>query len=587
MTDRSSNGLDINRPLNRIGRQAAEIIDADTDWAALGADLDVSHYRRDDPYPEWHAETTDFDPMFLATLWAKTEDGSIYGLTERLKNNPEIAEAFGFDTDEIPCGDTFNNTWNDRFEELQDDIETTAQMIGEIAHERGCAIGTVGLNPEETGGTSKRTEQRLLRKKTKEVLDEMSDVIFPALNLPRPDGAIYDEEDLLELLTVMGIKGKAAHGGADINSDRLASIRDIDLYDPFYKDGLTGETLLNAIHELSVKQITYMVNRAAGRIINRVKHHAKFPEPVFMAIDMTYVAYHGEREEMEWVTGAPDHKEYSWCHKFATATLVGDGIHLVVGMVPVGNPETVNRDAYPGNEEKSYICGDVVRKLLSITSDHITPRCVYADREFAAADVIAAFENHNLKYLMPAPRNDRSKRWLRRNVDMERGIVAVQHEWGLYGPVKHGSSNERVETTIIGVPGDLSDDQYGYGTTPDEDEETIPEEKQTAVPFYTNLNVSDELGIDRRQTMRQIKKYNRRGGIETSYKKIKEFASYTTSKAFEVRNFHFGFAVLLYNAWLMVDFLVQIGLDFEFRPKPRITAQRFLEYINRKLVGLI
>ncbi len=578
--------LDLERPLNNVGRQAADSIESDTDWAELGSKLDVSLYHRDDPYPEWHAETTDFDPMFKAVLWAETEDESMYGLSDRLENNPEIGEAFGFEPEEIPCGDTFNNTWNDRFEELQDEIGTTAGMIGEIAHERGCPIGTVGLTPEETGGTSKRTEQRLLRKKTKEVLDEMWEVVFPALNLPRPEKAIYEEEDLLELLTVMGIKGEAANNGASINSDRLAAIKDIDPEnDPFYKDGMTGETLLSAIHQLTVHEITRMVNQATKRMLKRIEPYAEFPDPVFMAIDMTYVAYCGEREGLKWVTGAPDTKEYRWCHKFATATLVGDGIHTVVAMLPVGNPEFADNEAYPGSEEKSYICGDVVRKLLDKVPNSINPRCVYADREFATADVMTAFETHNMRYLMPAPRNDRSKRWLRRNVDMEQGILAVKDNWTVTGPVKGGVTNEQVTTTIIGIPGDLSDDQYGFGSTTDDDEE-IDNEDKAPVPFYTNLDVSDELGVDRRQTKRQVLKYNQRGGIETSYKKIKEFASYTTSRAFEIRNFHFGFAVLLYNAWLIVDFLVQVGLNNEFRSKPRITASRFLGFLNRKGLGL-
>jgi IS4 transposase len=87
--------------------------------------------------------------------------------------------------------------------------------------------------------------------------------------------------------------------------------------------------------------------------------------------------------------------------------------------------------------------------------------------------------------------------------------------------------------------------------------------------------------------MRRIKEYNKRGGIETAYKKIKEFSAWTTSKGFGIRNFHFGFAVLLYNAWLMVDFLVQSGLDTEYRSKPRITAERFRAYLKRRLDRLI
>ncbi len=585
----SVDDLDLERPLNHISKQADEIIETGTEWANLGEQLDVSFYRREDPYPDWHAETNEFDPMFLATLWAKTENESITGLSNRLKENPEIAEAFGFNTTEIPHGDTFARAWRNRFEDLQTTITVTAKTIDEIATERGSPIGGhTGLNVEETSGISKRTEQRLLRKKTQEVLDEMATVIFPALDIPRPENAIYDKEDFLELMTVMGIKGEAANNGADINGDRLAEQKDIHpTDDPFYEDGMRGETLLNAIHELTVEEVTDMVNRGAARALTRIKPHAEFPEPVFLAIDITYVAYHGKRDELKWVSGAPDHKECERCHKFATVTLVGDGIHMTVAMLPIGNPERVDNDAYPGEEQQSFVHGDVVRKLLDIASDHVTPRCVYADRAFASADTISAFEDKNLKYLMPAPRNKRTKPWLERNVDMERGILAVKRGWAVRGKVKHKRSNERVETNLIGLPGDPDDEQYGYGEVPDEDEDLVPEEDQTAVPFYTNLYVSDETALDRRQTKRRVEQYNRRGGIETSYKKIKEFAAYTTSKEFTIRNFHFGFAVLLYNAWLMVDFLVQVGLNNEFRPKPMITAQRFISYIERQLTRLI
>ncbi|ADJ13755.1 hypothetical protein [Halalkalicoccus jeotgali] len=105
--------------------------------------------------------------------------------------------------------------------------------------------------------------------------------------------------------------------------------------------------------------------------------------------------------------------------------------------------------------------------------------------------------------------------------------------------------------------------------------------------FITNLEVDDEIGLDRRITEQKITQYTARGGIETSYKKIKDFAAWTTSKAFEVRLFHFGMAVLLYNMWLLVDFLVQATVYDEFRPKPRLTAKRFLDFVDQRLRTLL
>jgi hypothetical protein len=255
-------------------------------------------------------------------------------------------------------------------------------------------------------------------------------------------------------------------------------------------------------------------------------------------------------------------------------------------VLPIGNPVYTDNHAYPGSEEKSYVAGDVVRELLGIAMKRITPRCVYADRGFASADTIVAFEERDVTYMMPAPRNDRTKRWLERNVDVEKGLVATEDDWVVTGPVKHGVSNEQVKTTLVGLPGDPDDEQYGFGTA-DEDDDGDDDDDLEAVPFYTNSEVDDELAVDRRQTRKKVEQYNRRGGIETSYKKIKEFAAWTTSREFEVRLWHFGFAVLLYNSWLMVDFLVQASLNVEVRSKPRVTAQRFLNFLNRKLIRLI
>jgi len=82
---------------------------------------------------------------------------------------------------------------------------------------------------------------------------------------------------------------------------------------------------------------------------------------------------------------------------------------------------------------------------------------VYADREFATGDTIVAFEEHNLKYLIPVSPNERTKMWVKRNVDMERGIIRVKQEWVIHSPVRGDASNEKVTTTLIVVPGELSE----------------------------------------------------------------------------------------------------------------------------------
>ncbi len=106
--------------------------------------------------------------------------------------------------------------------------------------------------------------------------------------------------------------------------------------------------------------------------------------------------------------------------------------------------------------------------------------------------------------------------------------------------------------------------------------------------FLTNLVVHGEIGLDRRQTCKKIKRCTRRGGIENAYSSVKKFEPWTTSKNFSVRLFHFGFTVLMYDMWLLVSFLVQTSVDIvEFRTKPRGRDSWFRGFLNRRLIELL
>lgn len=131
----------------------------------------------------------------------------------------------------------------------------------------------------------------------------------------------------------------------------------------------------------------------------------------------------------------------------------------------------------------------------------------------------------------------------------------------------------KVYTNVVVLPPDEDDDVH---------EEGSPQ------PFLTNLNVSDEISLDRRWARSQMEQYQDRGAIENSYSSIKEAAAWTTSKEFEVRWFHFAFGCVVYNMWLLVDFITQdrIGV-IEIREKPRITLPRFLDWLDKGLVKLI
>jgi len=484
------------------------------------------------------------------------------------------------DPDGLPSESTFRPCrLEGRFSELDTEIRVATREIRQLAAECGAPIGAnLSVRQGSTGKpSSKRTVNRLLRGKSKEVLDELETVAFPAINLPRPNDPIYDSNELLTLESVAALNDEAANGSGETLDDMLNPNPSID--DPFYEDSPSGETLVESIKQMPVDEITEKVNYALEKTYTRAKpalNRLNQSYNVLLAIDITYVAYWGETEGLQWLQGAPDDKEYRWCHKFATAIIVGENTHFTVGVQPLGSADYADNDAYPGDTEQSYHCGDVVRRLVNRANKYVDIYTVYGDREFHAADTINALEEEELYYVIPAVKRARLKRKVERFDAIKRGFedddrdvpMYVKEDYAIYGKVKGQLGNSRVTTNLVIRP-----------SSNDTDAVSSPQ------PFLTNLPVSDELRIDRRETARKIDRYSNRATIENSYSSIGRCAAWTTSKAFEVRWFHFAFACVIYNMWLLVDFLTQerVGV-IETSIQPRITLPRFLAMLDRELV---
>jgi len=553
-----------------LTEQAAAVVDETTVAADLVTQLEYGRYTHEDPVADWRPSKP-FEAMVAALLLQELEDASDGWLHRTLDADSELAAALGFEPDDPPSRSAISRAWSGRLAHLRSMIETSARQIQQLAAERGSPIGAPYETSasEEPTGSSKRTVNRLLRRKTRDLLDELQTVVLPAFEFDRPEDPVYDDEELLTLEACLGVTGTAANGGAETYGDFVNP--DPSLDDPFYEDGPSGETLLEAIKDLSPTDIAEMVNQGAARVLTRAKPRLEFETPVMLSIDITYVAFYGEREELVRVQGAPEDKSYDWCYKFATANVVGDNVHFAAGMLPVGHADYHDPDAYPGRD-KSYRVGDVVRRLVTHVNDvcRIRVRRLYADREFYATDVFSTLEHRDIFYVIPARRDDRVTRFIARMNENEEGNkqVTVKDEHTVYGAVKHGGTKSSTTTTLVGLPPD--------------------ETREHPQVFATNLDVDDEIGLDRRWANKQINRYSRRGGIETAYSKIKEFAPWTTSTNFSIRLFHFGFAVLLYDLWLLVDFLVQTLIDVvEFRTKPRVTAPRFRAFLRREVSALL
>jgi hypothetical protein len=572
-----------------IGRKAEKIITSDTTWKNLYSQMSFDTYRARDGYRDSDI-AANFRPVFCATLWAVVEDESLSGIPHRLENQPELAKKMGFEPDNLPSESTFKPCrLKKRFDDLWSAIKVAAKEIKEIATDQGAPIGcdlTKIVGNDDKSQPSERTEDRMLRRKRGDVLDELKSVAIPTMELPRPDEAIYEDNELLVLAAIAAIKNDAANGAGKTLGDKKNPEPNLD--DPYYEDGPSGETLLETVKEMSVDEIAEVMNFALKKTYKRAEPKIKelehtdgsrFGVRQKVAIDVTYVAYYGDREELEWVQGTPDNKSYNWCHKFATAVIVGENTHYVVGVAPLGSTEYADTNAHPG-ADNSYYPGDVVRCLVSIANEYVNIEMLYADREFATADVIHFLGKKNFDYVIPASKNNRLKRKCNNFDSLKMGYdepndrpLYIDNGYTLHGAVRHSTTNTTVSTSLIILP-------------PDEDDDV--NEDDSPQPFYTSIDMSDETALDRRWATEQIEKYSDRAAIENSYSSIKEAAAWTSSKEIEVRWFHFAFGCLVYNMWLLVDFLIQerIGV-IETRKKPRVRLSRFLDWLERELVKLI
>ncbi len=452
----------------------------------------------------------------------------------------ERASTLGFNPDQFapdktaPGRTTLGRAWRDRFsDQLKRFITRSAERILAVAHNMGNPLGMRALKPTEKSDCSSRSKQRYISEKAKDVKNALCQIAFPAIDLGRPDeGTKYADTAFLDLQSYLRLTGTAANQGSQMFNEETT--RDAG--------GPTGDTHLQYIKQHDAMEIASMINGAIGEIVWAAERYYSIDCHADVAIDITYVAYYGDRDEFQMSTGAPPSKSYSWCYKMATISVVGEEIKLTLGMRPL----------------RGYIPRSVlVEQLIEIASNHVSVGTAYADAEFDSIGVIDALEWERLSHLIRKSSDDR----------VDRFITEMSHDVAV-------KQSHKMEKTIQGDSVTVTPTPVGVPSTKKEDE---------IVTFVINIQASDDTKAARGRTRRLVRRYARRWGIENSYKPIKDFLAWTTSRNTAVRVFYFGFAVVLYNMWLVVDLLVQISLNVDQRLKPRVPARTFLNIIRKEM----
>jgi len=179
--------------IRRLERQAAELIHKDTDLLAVVTEFAFTDTPVSGPAEsEWEAKYG-YRPMVRAFYCKELAGFTTMELYEYLAD-AERARTLGFDPDQFaadktaPGRTTLGRAWRDRFSDwLKSFITQSAERILAIAHNMGNPLGMRALEPTDKSDCSNRSEQRYISEKAKDVTDALCQIVFPTIDLDRPD----------------------------------------------------------------------------------------------------------------------------------------------------------------------------------------------------------------------------------------------------------------------------------------------------------------------------------------------------------------------------------------------------------------
>ena len=511
-----------------VGVKLRTAIESDQSlWTAL-RELAGPFDLLDDGYPEWHPAPHSFEGMLRLFLYRELTGESYRALTRY----PELADVFGLE--KIPDESVLSRTWRNRFDDATKTFVTTAAhyVVKEI-HDLGldvpearpkAEVVTPEKDPSSLPDESEENESiEFTTEQIQRTTRLARDHGFDGFDSGRAANATYEDTQFLELQTFMGMVGCGTSQGASRFQYRHGP-----------ESSPHGDTHLRAVKQFEPEALIQGFDAATDQLISVIGSEASFRRPVTAAIDITTIPYYGDVEGMPMVNGTKDEDRRAF--KFATLSIIGQNIPLVLGVEPI--KESSEWDQNPSNKIHR-----VVRRLVKRAQEHVPIETVLCDREFDSQQVFQTLSNLGVNYLIPKRINS-----------TERDIIETMETDG---------EDVAVESAAVHVEAGSHQMRFLY----------VPSTKGdgTAV-FATNIRV----GPDEAETV--CRRYSRRWQIENEYKSIKhDFLAKTSSKDYRVRLFYFVFAVLLYNIWRLTDFLLKADVDGPMDYAPVLTAGECVE----------
>ncbi|THE65855.1 ISNCY family transposase [Salinadaptatus halalkaliphilus] len=519
------------------------------------------------------------ESMARLYIYQMVHDFSQSELADRLANRPALLKGFGMP--KPPTQQNISYAWSQFSEQTKVTLEAASRGILLEAHDQGLITDVLlPLQPSENDIEETEDQSTATRKY---VHDHGSKVVelarrhgFAEFRSDRADNRVYEDEQILDLFANACLTQGSAHseGEAGWFLDKNDFCDDSTFLRVIKQFSMSpGQELPKPFQEYSIGDVVAFTEEfretlmesfdaATENILSTIRHEDPFDDRhVAAAIDFTHVPYHvwpwidkdrqiPKADYPPMVSGYKGDGEIKHGYTFATITVVGNDVPIILGIEPVKECSAWEPEDAPAGSK-----ADVVDRLLAIAQQYVDLDEVLLDRGFYSNDVYATIHDRGLVYMTPVPKYEN---------DYE-SIAKIKSKDGVDAAVKHdvpfainGELHHTAEFLYVPATDEEADGNYAV--------------------FVTNRD-----HVTPNEIRHVTNSYSRRWDIENQYKSVKAFLPKTSSKDYRVRLFGFTFAALLYNLWRLTDYLVKVGMGRDIRSPPVVTAKTFVRAIGKYL----
>ncbi|WP_162562627.1 transposase [Salinigranum rubrum] len=452
---------------------------------------------------------------------------SFHRLASHLNGRPKVAALLGF-TEGVPSGDTFREWWQNRLGDRERDATETviaeyfrpelADHLLSMGLPAGGSLLDVELpdqDPKDISATEKC-----------EAIQHIRPLMYDLLSLGRADNTTFHDNWFFDFQAL-------------ISRERDFAEKNID---EFHADGETAPSAPTHFNAISSREATEWMGQFEGvfeTVVEVAKGAGMLNRPVEVMIDGTDLPFYPQSKDddgnliiPEGVVGTKKSKNTTWAYK-----------HITISARTRGR--TVKLASFTLKDRGNLTTATMY--LVRRAKELLSVKRLYMDSEFLDVGLLSWLDRQDVPFIVQYRKAGKKiKQWV---ASLEGDAGAKSHI------INPNSRDESLRVTMLAKRSSWGEEKqeddaeqtaltdFVDSTTPDE-----PEPTGEWVVYVTNI---EEAGDDPK-TWAEI--YARRWAIETNYRVVKnDFLAKTTSRKFSVRVFYWLFAVMLYNAWVLLD----------------------------------